>query len=366
MHAIAPLPPAAFSVDLSAPGGCVDRAAADSPGWVAVERRRSRRWAGRLIRRQGAARSGTRGLMPGLVNAHTHLELSWLRGRVPPAATFIDWISSCSSCAAAGVERRRRQQGHSTPRVQARARDARASAPAPSATSATRWRRSSRFARRGLRGVVFHELLGFNAADRPIGRWNAARIAPRPRRLGGRRRARGAGPARAVLGVARTVSCDSRGSRCASRCHHQRAPGRVGRAKSNSSATAAGHGRAFSNGRVARATTGSSGHGTGRVSRCLGVLDAGRLSCMACSWPTPIWRGWRAIGATLVTCPRSNQWVGVGVPPIERFYASGVQVAVGTDSLASVDDLESVHRVQTMRWLAPSVPARHAARERDA
>ena len=45
------------------------------------------------------------------------------------------------------------------------------------------------------------------------------------------------------------------------------------------------------------------------------------------------------IGATLVTCPRSNQWVGVGYPPIERFYRSGVKVAVGTDSLASVEDL---------------------------
>src|ERR671912_1664999 len=32
-------------------------------------------------------------VMPGLVNAHTHLELSWLRGRVPPAASFHEWIT---------------------------------------------------------------------------------------------------------------------------------------------------------------------------------------------------------------------------------------------------------------------------------
>src|SRR5262245_60378538 len=31
-------------------------------------------------------------LMPGLVNAHTHLELSWLAGRVPPASSMVDWI----------------------------------------------------------------------------------------------------------------------------------------------------------------------------------------------------------------------------------------------------------------------------------
>lgn len=63
------------------------------------------------------------------------------------------------------------------------------------------------------------------------------------------------------------------------------------------------------------------------------------------------------IGATLVTCPRSNQWVGVGYPPIERFYRSGVAVAVGTDSLASVEDLNLFSELKTMRWLASGVPA---------
>jgi cytosine/adenosine deaminase-related metal-dependent hydrolase len=64
-----------------------------------------------------------------------------------------------------------------------------------------------------------------------------------------------------------------------------------------------------------------------------------------------------AVGATLVTCPRSNLWVGAGDPPIARFYESGVKVAVGTDSLASVDDLNVFSELQTMRRLAPNVPA---------
>ncbi|MGH9411129.1 MAG: amidohydrolase family protein [Vicinamibacterales bacterium] len=62
--------------------------------------------------------------------------------------------------------------------------------------------------------------------------------------------------------------------------------------------------------------------------------------------------------ATLVACPRSNQWTGAGRPPIERFYASGVRVAVGTDSLASVADLNVFAEVHEMRRLAPRVPAR--------
>jgi cytosine/adenosine deaminase-related metal-dependent hydrolase len=63
-------------------------------------------------------------------------------------------------------------------------------------------------------------------------------------------------------------------------------------------------------------------------------------------------------GATVVACPRSNRWTGAGIPPVERFYASGVRVAVGTDSLGSVEDLNLFAELAFMRELAPSVPAR--------
>jgi cytosine/adenosine deaminase-related metal-dependent hydrolase len=63
-------------------------------------------------------------------------------------------------------------------------------------------------------------------------------------------------------------------------------------------------------------------------------------------------------GATLVTCPRSNIWTGAGEPPIERFYASRVRVAIGTDSLASVADLNLFAELAALRRLAPRVPAR--------
>jgi cytosine/adenosine deaminase-related metal-dependent hydrolase len=64
-----------------------------------------------------------------------------------------------------------------------------------------------------------------------------------------------------------------------------------------------------------------------------------------------------ACGTSLVACPRSNRYTGAGVPPLERFYASGVRVAVGTDSLASAPDLSVFAELAAMRALAPAVPA---------
>ena len=65
-----------------------------------------------------------------------------------------------------------------------------------------------------------------------------------------------------------------------------------------------------------------------------------------------------AAHATVVTCPRSNAWTGAGTPPVERFYASGVRVAIGTDSLASVKDLNLFAEMAAVHRLAPAVPAK--------
>ena len=89
-----------------------------------------------------------------------------------------------------------------------------------------------------------------------------------------------------------------------------------------------------------------------------GILDARTLVIHGVQFGDAALQRLAAIGATVVTCPRSNQWVGVGYPPVDRFYRSGVSVAVGTDSLASVDDLNLFSELKTMRWLAPEVPAR--------
>ena len=61
---------------------------------------------------------------------------------------------------------------------------------------------------------------------------------------------------------------------------------------------------------------------------------------------------------TIVSCPRSNQHIGVGAPPLEAFYALNVNVAFGTDSLASAPDLNLFAELAEARRLASRVRAR--------
>ncbi len=49
---------------------------------------------------------GSAVVLPGLVNAHTHLELSWLRGRVPPCADFLTWVGHLMAARSDGSSRR--------------------------------------------------------------------------------------------------------------------------------------------------------------------------------------------------------------------------------------------------------------------
>ena len=44
---------------------------------------------------------GEQALLPGLINAHCHLEYTVLRGKIPPQSSFTDWIRQINACKAA-------------------------------------------------------------------------------------------------------------------------------------------------------------------------------------------------------------------------------------------------------------------------
>jgi cytosine/adenosine deaminase-related metal-dependent hydrolase len=90
----------------------------------------------------------------------------------------------------------------------------------------------------------------------------------------------------------------------------------------------------------------------------LGVLEPGALAVHGVQLSDGELTRLAAAGVTLVTCPRSNAWVGVGTPPIARFLAAGLRLALGTDSLASAPDLNLFGELAALRAIAPEVPAR--------
>jgi cytosine/adenosine deaminase-related metal-dependent hydrolase len=60
----------------------------------------------------------------------------------------------------------------------------------------------------------------------------------------------------------------------------------------------------------------------------------------------------------VVTCPRSNRYLGNPVPDVTALLASGIPVGIGTDSAASNWDLDLMAEIRALRDLHPSIPAR--------
>ena len=66
----------------------------------------------------------------------------------------------------------------------------------------------------------------------------------------------------------------------------------------------------------------------------------------------------RAHNATIVLCPRSNLHIGGRLPDVPGMCAAGVNLAIGTDSLASVPDLSLWQEIALLAKSFPEIPAR--------
>jgi cytosine/adenosine deaminase-related metal-dependent hydrolase len=292
-------------------------------------------------------------LLPGLVNAHTHVELSWLRDRVPPASAFTSWVKQLFL-----LRRRVEEIGdpHITGPAEVALREARACGTAAIGDISNSLASVDPIAQSGLHALVFHELLGFAERDgrlveQSVDRRRAAQS--RSPRVRVSMAPHAPYSTSAELFTAIRLAVDGHEPPITS-VHVGESPEELELLDRGTGEWAA----LLKLARVWRDDWSAPRCGPVEYLDRLGVIDSRTLVVHGVQLTDRSLAVLAQLGATLVTCPRSNQWVGVGVPPIDRFYRAGVAVAVGTDSLASVSDLNLFSELKAMRWIAPDVPAR--------
>ena len=325
-------------------------------GWLAVDRGRvvALGAAGKRVLADGAqvVDLGDVAVMPGLVNAHTHLELSYLRDEVPPASQFVTWIR--------GVMKARRERPDPGGQeildaVESALKEAEACGTAIVGDISNTLVTFGPLTRSSLAAVVFYELIRFNAPDPEA---VVASALTDLDALAATERVRVSLAAHAPYSVAPLVLRAIR--RAVDREPFMPYSIHVSESAEEVEFIRNGGGAW----RTLLEEIGSwdpawvpPGGTPVQFLDDSGFLDGRLLAVHGVQMTTADLDRLVARGTTLVACPRSNGHTGAGAPPIEDFYNYGVKVAVGTDSLASAPDLNVFAELATMRALAPTVSA---------
>jgi cytosine/adenosine deaminase-related metal-dependent hydrolase len=301
---------------------------------------------------------GSVAILPALVNAHTHLELSHLHARVPPSPSFTEWVGHLMAL------RREFPDPAASPIVDA-AREAIARARASgtglvgdiSNTLVT----VPLLREAGLPAHVFYELLGFNHPD-PVGRVREARLAADAAGVDDRD-VRISLAAHAPYSVSAALFRAIRADLDA----HPHPVTSVHLAESMAEVELLRHGRGPTRDMLERLGVWTPEWQVPGVSPTeyldtLGFLRPHSLLVHGVQLAGDDLARVKAAGAPIVSCPRSNAYVGAGPPPLASFYAARIPVALGTDSLASCTDLNMFAELAEARRIAPAVPARELLR----
>ena len=290
---------------------------------------------------------GSYAILPGLVNAHTHLELSGLQGLVGQSDSMPTWARDVMQNSVT----------HRTSNVEAMQRsvvEMRSTGTLLVGDITNTLDSVKIFDEGPVDAVVFHEMLGFNVSADEVSDLLARTVRLAGERIDHRVSIRLA--AHAPYSVSGELF---RGLRAALPGPHA-----VHLAESSEEIDFLRNGTGVWKTILqerGRWTSEWRAPGTGAVDylNSVGWLESDTLVVHGVQLTGGEMKRLASAGVSLVTCPRSNVWTGAGEPPINKFYKSGLRVAIGTDSLASVSDLNLFNELIEVRRLAPSVSARN-------
>ena len=275
-------------------------------------------------------------LLPALVNAHTHLELSHLRGRVQGGEGLAPWIHLLISARAADPS--------PGPALDEAILELHAAGVAAVGEVTNTLAALPHLARAGLSGTLYHEVFGFSGARVELALELAAQT---------RARAGPPGPGLAIATSPHAVYST-----------HPRVLTELLRGGPASIHLAEDPAE-----RVFCATAGGP---FASLLRSMGARDLLPLGRSAVSFVAPH-LGPRSLAvhavdlddqdlaelarsrATVVLCPRSNLHIGGALPDLPRLLAAGIPLAVGTDSLASSPSLSPLSELAALARAFPQV-----------
>ncbi|MBZ5638685.1 MAG: amidohydrolase family protein [Acidobacteriia bacterium] len=292
-------------------------------------------------------------LLPGLVNAHVHLDLSWMRDDPPPGGSYVAWFRDRMERVEQAPDPIRREATE-----KAVAEMAARGTVAVGDAAGVPWT-AGILARSPLHAVVFVELTGFRTED-------AERLLDRAASsLDSIENEPDVKAARGRVGVvlsphsAHTVSA-SLLKALAGRATASGEILSIHLAETPDEAAMLMDGSGPFPG-LLRARGGwdegwhAPGHSPVEYLDRLGVLCRRTLAIHCIHLGQQDMSKLQARGVTVVTCPRSNLRLGVGKTPVPKLLSAGIPVALGTDSLASVSDLDLFFEMAGLRREHPTL-----------
>ncbi len=305
-----------------------------------------------LPRHAGAPRETVRGVvLPGLVNAHTHLELSGLRGRGRGGAGFVPWVEHLIG---ARSELRPEEDPGAVDEA-VRELDVYGIAAVGEVTNSLV--AVSALARRGLAGCVFHEVFGVErepleervralprVVDERVGPWPSPDLtyAATPHTLY---------TTHAEVVAALVARAAEQGVRASLHLAEHGAERRF--LEHGDGPVVAWYQSRL---KLRRDALAWPGEAPVAFADRLGALASHVLAVhLTDARPEELEHVARR-GAPVVLCPRSNLHIEVRLPPLLPMRAAGILPGLGTDSLASSPSLDVLAEARALADRFPSVP----------